>query len=52
MTHEMGKPSRAVPKSKTVSFLYTFPDKREHLLYGCHVNGHYEAGVRGEVLVS
>lgn len=41
----------AVPANKTVRFEYTF-DQPGTLLYGCHVEGHYEQGMRGTVTVA
>jgi Cu+-exporting ATPase len=39
-----------VPPGQTATLLYTFT-KRGMLIYGCHVPGHYSAGMRGTITV-
>jgi uncharacterized cupredoxin-like copper-binding protein len=41
----------AVPAGKTARLVYTFGQPGE-LLYGCHVAGHYQAGMRGVITVT
>ncbi len=40
-----------VPPGQTVTLVYTF-DQPGTLLYGCHVPGHYAAGMRGTITVT
>lgn len=40
-----------VPAGKTATLTYTF-DKQGTLLYGCHVPGHYGAGMRGSITIT
>jgi len=40
-----------VPAGQTVRLVYTF-DQSGTLEYGCHVPGHYAAGMRGTITVS
>jgi uncharacterized cupredoxin-like copper-binding protein len=40
-----------VPAGKTVRLVYTFNDPGT-LEYGCHVPGHYPAGMRGTIAIS
>lgn len=50
--HGAHDPSRAsVPAKATVTFTYTFDDPGT-LLYGCHIAGHYEQGMRGTITVT
>jgi P-type Cu+ transporter len=39
-----------VPPHETVTLVYTFDEPGE-LIYGCHVHGHYEAGMKGTIMV-
>jgi uncharacterized cupredoxin-like copper-binding protein len=39
-----------VPPGQTATLFYTFT-KRGTLIYGCHVPGHYSAGMRGTITV-
>jgi Cu+-exporting ATPase len=50
---EMGDKPYAVdvPAGETVTLVYTFDDAGE-LLYGCHVPGHYDAGMKGVITVA
>jgi uncharacterized cupredoxin-like copper-binding protein len=40
----------AVPAGETRDLVYTFGEAGE-LLIGCHVDGHYEAGMRGTIVI-
>ena len=40
-----------VPAGTTVRLLYTF-DRAGTLEYGCHVPGHYAAGMRGTITIT
>ena len=40
----------SIPAGKTATLIYTF-DKPGTLLYGCHVAGHYAAGMEGTITV-
>ncbi len=37
---------------ETKELTWTFPSEETRVLYGCHVPGHYKAGMRGTVSVS
>jgi uncharacterized cupredoxin-like copper-binding protein len=49
---EMGDKPYAVdvPAGETVTLVYTF-DEAGQLLYGCHVQGHYTAGMVGTITI-
>jgi len=40
-----------VPAGQTVTLVYTF-NRAGSLLYGCHVAGHYGAGMRGTITIT
>ena len=40
----------SVPPGKTVTVIYTFGTAGT-LVYGCHVTGHYEAGMKGTITI-
>lgn len=50
-THHQGGGAVDVPAGKTAILVYTFHGPGT-LLYGCHVSGHYAAGMRGTITVS
>jgi uncharacterized cupredoxin-like copper-binding protein len=41
----------SVPAGETVVTTYTFPDARGELIFGCHLPGHYDFGMRGMVTI-
>jgi uncharacterized cupredoxin-like copper-binding protein len=41
----------SVPAGETVELTWTFDGEAEELRYGCHVPGHYEAGMAGDIVV-
>ena len=41
----------SVPAGRTVSTMYTFGGV-QHLLFGCHLPGHYAYGMRGTISVT
>lgn len=41
-----------VAAGKTGSLTLTFPSAPGPYLYGCHVNGHYPAGIHGTITIS
>jgi len=40
-----------IPAGQTATLVYTF-SKPGTLIYGCHVSGHYAAGMRGTITVN
>jgi uncharacterized cupredoxin-like copper-binding protein len=48
----MTSPARWIfPAGKTVRLVYSF-DQPRTLEYGCHVPGHYAAGMRGTITIT
>jgi uncharacterized cupredoxin-like copper-binding protein len=47
----LGGSSIEVPAGATATLVYTF-DQPGTLLFGCHVPGHYAAGMRGTISVT
>jgi uncharacterized cupredoxin-like copper-binding protein len=41
----------SVPAGETVVTTYTFPKIRGALIFGCHLPGHYDFGMRGTVTI-
>ncbi len=41
-----------VPPGQTRTLTFTFPATSGTYLYGCHVSGHYAAGMRGTVTIT
>ena len=41
-----------IDPGQTEQLTWTFPDKPETILYGCHEPGHYAGGMKGEIKVS
>jgi uncharacterized cupredoxin-like copper-binding protein len=60
LVHEEGKeahhPPRpgevSVPSGGTVVTIYTFPRMSGSLIFGCHLPGHYDFGMRGIVTIA
>jgi uncharacterized cupredoxin-like copper-binding protein len=42
----------SVPAGETVVTTYTFPEIGGPLIFGCHLPGHYDFGMRGLVTIS
>jgi uncharacterized cupredoxin-like copper-binding protein len=59
LVHEEGKEAHharrpgevSVPAGETVVTTYTFPETPGELIFGCHLPGHYDFGMRGTVTV-
>ncbi|HEX5938149.1 MAG TPA: cupredoxin domain-containing protein [Actinomycetota bacterium] len=50
--HHSPRPGEvSVPAGETVVTTYTFPEIRDSLIFGCHLPGHYDFGMRGTVAV-
>jgi uncharacterized cupredoxin-like copper-binding protein len=50
--HHAPRPGEvSVPAGGTVVTTYTFPDEPDELIFGCHLPGHYDFGMRGTVAV-
>lgn len=41
----------SIPAGETVELTWTFDGETEGILYGCHEDGHYEAGMVGSITV-
>ena len=41
----------SVPAGETVVTTYTFPESPGALIFGCHLPGHYDFGMRGTVTI-
>jgi uncharacterized cupredoxin-like copper-binding protein len=41
----------SVPAGQTVVTIYTFPETPGELIFGCHLPGHYDFGMRGTVAI-
>ena len=41
----------SVPAGETVVTTYTFPEAPGELIFGCHLPGHYDFGMRGTVTI-
>ena len=41
----------SVPAGETVVTIYTFPESPRALIFGCHLPGHYDFGMRGAVTI-
>jgi uncharacterized cupredoxin-like copper-binding protein len=41
----------SVPAGETVVTIYTFPETPGELIFGCHLPGHYDFGMRGAVTI-
>ncbi len=41
----------SVPSGQTVVTTYTFPETPGELIFGCHLPGHYDFGMRGTVAI-
>lgn len=41
----------SVPAGETVVTTYTFPETSGQLIFGCHLPGHYDFGMRGTVTI-
>ena len=51
--HHAPRPGEvSVPAGETVVTSYTFPERPGELLFGCHLPGHYDFGMRGTVAIS
>ena len=42
----------SVPAGETVVTTYTFPETAGELIFGCHLPGHYDFGMRGNVTIA
>jgi uncharacterized cupredoxin-like copper-binding protein len=42
----------SVPAGETVVTAYTFPEAAGELIFGCHLPGHYDFGMRGTVTIA
>jgi uncharacterized cupredoxin-like copper-binding protein len=50
--HHAPRPGEvSVPAGKTVVTTYTFPETPGELIFGCHLPGHYDFGMRGAVTI-
>ena len=50
--HHAPRPGEvSVPAGETVVTTYTFPDTPGELIFGCHLPGHYDFGMRGTVTI-
>jgi uncharacterized cupredoxin-like copper-binding protein len=50
--HHAPRPGEvSVPAGSTVVTTYTFPATNGELIFGCHLPGHYDFGMRGTVTV-
>jgi uncharacterized cupredoxin-like copper-binding protein len=50
--HHAPRPGEvSVPAGQTVVTTYTFPVSPSELIFGCHLPGHYDFGMRGTVTV-
>lgn len=50
--HHAPKPGEvSIPAGATVSTTYAFPPAAGSLLFGCHLPGHYDYGMRGSVVI-
>lgn len=59
LAHERGAEAKhtprpgevSVPAGQTVVTTYTFPETPGELIFGCHLPGHYDFGMRGTVTI-
>jgi uncharacterized cupredoxin-like copper-binding protein len=50
--HHAPRPGEvSVPAGETVVTTYTFPETPGSLIFGCHLPGHYDFGMRGTVTI-
>jgi uncharacterized cupredoxin-like copper-binding protein len=42
----------SIPAGSTVVTTYTFPETPGELIFGCHLPGHYDFGMRGTVTIA
>jgi uncharacterized cupredoxin-like copper-binding protein len=50
--HHAPRPGEvSVPAGETVVTTYTFPETPGELIFGCHLPGHYDFGMRGTVAI-
>lgn len=50
--HHAPRPGEvSVPAGETVVTTYTFPQTPGELIFGCHLPGHYDFGMRGAVVI-
>ena len=50
--HHAPRPGEvSVPAGETVVTTYTFPKISGSLIFGCHLPGHYDFGMRGTVTI-
>jgi uncharacterized cupredoxin-like copper-binding protein len=50
--HHTPRPGEvSVPAGETVVTTYTFPETSGQLIFGCHLPGHYDFGMRGTVTI-
>jgi uncharacterized cupredoxin-like copper-binding protein len=50
--HHAPRPGEvSVPAGETVVTTYTFPTSSSSLIFGCHLPGHYDFGMRGTVTI-
>ena len=50
--HHAPRPGEvSVPAGETVVTTYTFPENPGELIFGCHLPGHYDFGMRGTVTI-
>jgi uncharacterized cupredoxin-like copper-binding protein len=50
--HHAPRPGEvSVPAGETVITTYTFPQTPGELIFGCHLPGHYDFGMRGTVTI-
>jgi uncharacterized cupredoxin-like copper-binding protein len=50
--HHAPRPGEvSIPAGETVVTTYTFPEAPGELIFGCHLPGHYDFGMRGTVTV-
>lgn len=50
--HHAPRPGEvSVPAGETVVITYTFPETQGELIFGCHLPGHYDFGMRGNVTI-
>ena len=51
--HHAPRPGEvSVPAGETVVTTYTFPEAAGELIFGCHLPGHYDFGMRGTVTIA
>jgi uncharacterized cupredoxin-like copper-binding protein len=51
--HHAPRPGEvSVPAGETVVTTYTFPEMPGELIFGCHLPGHYDFGMRGIVTIA